>query len=303
MRIFGLNFGRTLVMALPLLVGACTAVPDWANPTNLFASDEASSAKAQGQPAESDSFPKLSSVPDAAPTTTARATQAELRATLAADRANAEYSGQRLVADTGSDSGAAKMPPAALGVLPSQAQAVVPKASTPAEAAPAKPAPAPAEPTPPVAATQAEPPEPTKSAFRFTQFDTKTAALPGAPAAARDSQLVAIIYFAYGSTVLDGTDREILRDVVALQKQSGGTVRVIGHASARTGVVDSVRYRLVNFETSLQRANAVTAQLVRMGVARDKVASEAKGDTQPVYHEFMPTGEAGNRRAEIFLEN
>jgi len=60
---------------------------------------------------------------------------------------------------------------------------------------------------------------------------------------------------------------------------------------------------LANFETSLQRANAVTALLVRYGVARDKVAAEAKGDTQPVYHEFMPTGEAGNRRAEIFLEN
>lgn len=314
MREFGHNFGwlggrpaaatRMLVMALPLFVGACTFVPDWADPTDLFASDEAPTTVGQGQSAGTDSFPKLSSVPEAAPKTTAPATQADLRATLAADRTNAEYSGQRLVADTGSATGSAagsaKMPTAVVGALPPKAPVMPPKVPAPVNTADATPAPT--EPDSP-AASQAEPPKPAKSTFRFTQFDTKTAAKPDTQPSARNSELVAVIYFAYGSTALSRNDREILRDVALLQKQSGGTVRVIGHASARTGVVDSVRYRLVNFETSLQRANAVTAQLVRLGVARDKVASEAKGDTQPVYHEFMPTGEAGNRRAEIFLEN
>jgi flagellar motor protein MotB len=31
--------------------------------------------------------------------------------------------------------------------------------------------------------------------------------------------------------------------------------------------------------------------------------AEARADNQPVFHEFMPTGEAGNRRAEIYLAN
>ncbi len=50
------------------------------------------------------------------------------------------------------------------------------------------------------------------------------------------------------------------------------------------------------------RINAVAAALVSLGVARDMVTSEARADSQPIFHEFMPNGEAGNRRAEIFLE-
>jgi len=297
---------RAFVTALPLLVGACTLVPDWADPTDLFEPDEAPTTVAQeeAQPAGSDSFPNLGSVPDAAPKATTPATRAVLRETLAADRANAEYSGQKLVAETGTATenavGTEKMPSTAASALPSQVAIPIPKASAAPQVAEATPAPAePAAPAP--AATES--PEPAKSTFRFKQFDTELAAKPKDTPVTRNRELVAIVYFGYGSTVLNQNDREILRDVVALQKQRGGTVRVVGHASARTGIVDSVRHRLANFETSLQRANAVAAQLVRFGVARDKVAAEAKADSQPVYHEFMPTGEAGNRRAEIFLEN
>ncbi len=38
-----------------------------------------------------------------------------------------------------------------------------------------------------------------------------------------------------------------------------------------------------------------------MGVAREKVSVEAAADDQPRFSESMPTGEAGNRRAEIFF--
>ena len=33
-----------------------------------------------------------------------------------------------------------------------------------------------------------------------------------------------------------------------------------------------------------------------------RVLVEAVGDSQPVYYESMPEGEAGNRRAEIFFQ-
>ncbi len=95
----------------------------------------------------------------------------------------------------------------------------------------------------------------------------------------------------------------MLSEVVALQRQRGGTIRVVGHASAHTEVVDQIKHRLANFEMSLKRANAVAAGLVALGAAKDQVRAEAKGDAQPIFHEFMPTGEAGNRRTEIFLEN
>ena len=120
--------------------------------------------------------------------------------------------------------------------------------------------------------------------------------------AATGAQLVAVIYFGHGSTRLDADDRGVLRNIVALHKQRGGVIRVIGHSSARTGVVAQSKHRMVNFETSKKRASTVAAEIVALGVAKDRVRAEARGDTQPVYHEFMPTGEAGNRRTEIFLE-
>ncbi|HEY5598979.1 MAG TPA: OmpA family protein [Kiloniellales bacterium] len=281
-------------------------MPDWADPSDWFAADEAPKVVAQDQApsAGSDKFPNLAGVPDAAPKATQPAARDAMRATLAADRANAEYSGQRLVAETVPE--AAKMPSAAGGVLP--AGAGEPPAAAAAAAAEQGIV---AETLPQAAAAQAEvtaeePPAPATSRYRFTQFDKPSAdqsAALSTPSPVRDSELVAIIYFRYGSVSLNENDRAVLGEVAALQRQRGGTVRVIGHASARTGVVDSVRHRLANLETSLKRANAVAAQLARMGVAKDKIAAEARGDSQPVYHEFMPTGEAGNQRAEIFLEN
>jgi outer membrane protein OmpA-like peptidoglycan-associated protein len=120
---------------------------------------------------------------------------------------------------------------------------------------------------------------------------------------AAGAQLVAVIYFGHSSSRLDGKDRAVLRDVVALSRQRGGVIRVVGHASALTGVSDQINHDLTNFEMSLKRSNSVAAALIALGAARDQVSSEARSDKQPVYHEFMTTGQAGNRRVEIFLEN
>lgn len=114
--------------------------------------------------------------------------------------------------------------------------------------------------------------------------------------------MVAVIYFGHGSTKLNANDRGVLRDIVALHRQRGGVIRIVGHASAHTGVADPIKHRMAKFETSIQRANVVAAEIVALGVAEGKVRVAARGDTQPVFHESMPTGEAGNRRAEIFLE-
>jgi outer membrane protein OmpA-like peptidoglycan-associated protein len=117
------------------------------------------------------------------------------------------------------------------------------------------------------------------------------------------AQLVAVIYFGHSSSRLDDKDRAVLRDVVALSRQHGGSIRVVGHASALTTVTDQITHDLTNFEMSLKRANSVAAELIALGAARNRVRAEARSDKQPVYHEFMTTGQAGNRRVEIFLEN
>jgi flagellar motor protein MotB len=113
---------------------------------------------------------------------------------------------------------------------------------------------------------------------------------------------VGTVLFTNGSSKLSRKDVSLLNNIVKMKKEKGGTVRVIGHASSRTRDVDPLRHRLVNFSLSLARANVVARRLVRLGVPAQDVQVMAKADNEPVYYEFMPAGEAGNRRAEIYLD-
>ncbi len=326
------------LLAMPLVLGGCSAVPDWADPSDWFAADQAPTkvGLTQGRAGymQSASFPNLASVPDTAPRVTPRATRAQILNSLAADRANAEYSGERLV---GAPTSGSPSLGAAANVQPARVQQAtrqlrVPKPPAPAQVltVPRTVAPAPgsaaiagAPPVPRIAGDligQGQAPSslaPARSQvaqsaagqtqLRFPQFQGPQVQGSGAAVAPRlaafGAELVAVIYFGHGSAQLDASDRGVLREVVALHRQRGGTIRVIGHASAHTEVVDQIGHRIANFEMSSMRANAVAAGLVALGAARDKVRAEAKGDAQPVFHEFMPTGEAGNRRTEIFLES
>ena len=114
---------------------------------------------------------------------------------------------------------------------------------------------------------------------------------------------VATILFSHGSSSLDARDKRILRDVVAIHRQHGGRLQVIGHASARTRSMDPARHKMVNFEVSSKRANSVARELLRGGIDRQSVLVTARGDAHPIFYEVMPTGEAGNRRAEVYIVN
>jgi flagellar motor protein MotB len=114
--------------------------------------------------------------------------------------------------------------------------------------------------------------------------------------------LIAVVYFDHGSMDLDATDREVLRSVADLQSERGGKLLVFGHASQRTKTSRADAHQLANFETSFDRAARVSQFLRELGVDPDDLVPVARGSKDPVYYEFMPTGEAGNRRAEIFLE-
>jgi outer membrane protein OmpA-like peptidoglycan-associated protein len=60
---------------------------------------------------------------------------------------------------------------------------------------------------------------------------------------------------------------------------------------------------MANFKISVDRANAVAEELVRLGVMRENILIAAVSDAEPMYYEIMPSGEAGNRRTEIYLGN
>jgi outer membrane protein OmpA-like peptidoglycan-associated protein len=103
---------------------------------------------------------------------------------------------------------------------------------------------------------------------------------------------------------LSAAARTEIRNAVSAFHANGGagTIKVVGHASSRTGNMPVERHLEVIFQKSQNRANAVAQALIRAGVPASRVIVEAVGDSQPVYYESMPKGEDGNRRAEIFVQ-
>jgi outer membrane protein OmpA-like peptidoglycan-associated protein len=116
----------------------------------------------------------------------------------------------------------------------------------------------------------------------------------------RESQ-VATIQFNHSSARLGARDQQLISTVASAYQQQGGTILVVGHSSSRTRQLAKSRHKVANFKVSFARANAVAQALFRAGVSSERVTVEAVADDQPVYSEAMPTGEAGNRRAEIFF--
>ncbi len=188
---------------------------------------------------------------------------------------------------------------------PQPAPAVQPP---PASGAPMQAAPAPAAPATPAPA--AVPPSPvTVGQSQLTLLEPPAAAMPGAPPAGASppygtggDRPIAVIFFGDGSASLSDRDLAVLHAVVLLQQQQGGHLRVVGHSSERTATDDYAKHLEINYDLSQARADAVSRALTRMGVAQGSITVSAVGAKAPLFYEFLPTGEAGNRRVEIFLD-
>lgn len=112
---------------------------------------------------------------------------------------------------------------------------------------------------------------------------------------------VATIQFNHSSSRLSARDRQIIATVASAQRSDNSDVRIVGHASSRTKQLPKARHEVANFQVSFNRANAVAQALIESGVPSDRVTVEAVSDDQPIYSEAVPTGEAGNRRTEIYF--
>ena len=104
-------------------------------------------------------------------------------------------------------------------------------------------------------------------------------------AASERSDRIATIQFGRGTAELGDAERDILRQVAALHQQRGGTIRVVGQggpSSQDDSAEGGAR------QVSLERANAVAQELIRLGVSRQDVRAVAlagataaeKSDTQ-----------------------
>ena len=111
-----------------------------------------------------------------------------------------------------------------------------------------------------------------------------------------------MVLFTHGGSGLGAKPRGELGGLAEGLRNYQGYVRIVGHASHRTGNMSQARHVSANFNVSVDRANVVARELVRQGVAAERLIVEAVGDARPRYYENMPGGEAENRRVEIFLE-
>jgi outer membrane protein OmpA-like peptidoglycan-associated protein len=175
----------------------------------------------------------------------------------------------------------------------------------PVEVAPPSPPPPPARPSqfaalPPAAAEP--PPPPTTEAGKSEAAPAETTARPAPSAGPGGGSQIATILFDDGSSQLAPAAIKLLERVVAMQRSEGGQLRVVGHASVHVAGGDPIERKLANFRISADRANAVARELVRLGVDPSSISVLAVSESQPLYNERVPAGQAGNRRAEIFLE-
>ena len=113
---------------------------------------------------------------------------------------------------------------------------------------------------------------------------------PAAPAPAVRSF---VVFFAFDSATLDDSAKKVVAEASAYARQNQLTrIEVVGHTD-RSG---PEKY---NERLSLRRANAVKAEMIRLGIAADQIAVSAKGMADPAIPTPIGVREPRNRRAEI----
>ena len=103
------------------------------------------------------------------------------------------------------------------------------------------------------------------------------------------------VLFESGQVELAAGARENLNDVVELlQSEPDKRVRIEGHT-------DSTGPASVNLRISQQRADAVRAELVAMGIQADRIQTVGMGEDFPIASNESAEGRARNRRVDVIL--
>ena len=112
---------------------------------------------------------------------------------------------------------------------------------------------------------------------------------------------VAVIQFPRAGVVIDEESLDVLSQVAAYAQQSRSGVWLFGFASQRIELASGGTAEESSRDVAARRVRAVAIALARGGVPIDRMKLITRGSTDPVYIESEPTGEAGNRRVEIYL--
>lgn len=94
------------------------------------------------------------------------------------------------------------------------------------------------------------------------------------------------------TTILPGSEDALNTLYNFLQANPNGRIKIIGHT-------DSVGKDDFNQRLSEGRANAIRDELVKRGIAEDRIVTEGRGETEPIADNETEEGRAQNRRVEI----
>ncbi len=117
-----------------------------------------------------------------------------------------------------------------------------------------------------------------------------------APAAKAEEARTYLVFFDWDKADLTARARQIIADAAgASQRLAVTRIEVAGHAD-KTGTA------AYNQALSMKRAQAVSAELVRLGVKQSAISVSAFGDSKPMVPTAAGVREAQNRRVEIVLK-
>jgi outer membrane protein OmpA-like peptidoglycan-associated protein len=112
---------------------------------------------------------------------------------------------------------------------------------------------------------------------------------------------VAVIQFDRAGQELDDIALDILAQVAAYAQQSRATVWLFGYASRSVELASGGSARVASQALSSGRVRVVALALIDAGVPPERIELIARGARDPVYLETARTGEAGNRRVEVYF--
>lgn len=112
---------------------------------------------------------------------------------------------------------------------------------------------------------------------------------------------VAVIHFPRAGVELDADTREILSQVAAYAQQARATVMLFGHTSLNIERATGGSIKEAASGIASARLRAVGLVLAENGVPVERLQLITRGNMDPAYLETGLSGEAGNRRVEIWF--
>ena len=115
-------------------------------------------------------------------------------------------------------------------------------------------------------------------------------------------RLLANLIYKTNTPNLDAEGKQILQQVSRFfLDYEVRRLYIVGHASASDGE-GFTSGLLSSYKQALDRAGGVGETLVTLGIPRELIQLDSRGEKQPIYSEGTPNGIIGNRRVEVYAE-